>query len=169
MRFLRVGAAGNETPVALIPATDRAYDLTSLTDDIDDEFLRTWHEHADAIRSGILPTIDIRDMRIGAPIARPSAVYAIGLNYANHADETKMELPGEPIVFSKAPNSICGPTDDVTLPPGSTKGDWEVELGVVIGKPTYRLAAVTDAADAIAGFVAALRASMATRTRRAMA
>ncbi|MHB1615143.1 MAG: fumarylacetoacetate hydrolase family protein [Actinomycetes bacterium] len=91
---------------------------------------------------------------MGAPIARPHAIYAIGLNYADHAAEAAMELPTEPIVFSKAPNSLCGPTDDVTLPAGSLKGDWEVELGIVIGVATHGLASPDQAARCIAGYVA---------------
>lgn len=155
MRFLRVGTPGSEIPAAIVPGNRAAYDLSSLTHDIDGEFLQGWSAHEQTIMSGALPRIDISRERLGAPITRPHAIYAIGLNYQLHADETNLSLPTEPLVFSKTPNSICGPTDDIVLPPGSETGDWEVELGVVIGQPAYRLQSIEDSSAVIAGFVAA--------------
>lgn len=155
MRFLRVGSAGAEVPAAISPATTAVRDLSSITSDIDGDFLSDWRRHEELIGSDELPDLKIEGLRLGAPIARPQAIYAIGLNYRSHAAETELELPTEPLVFSKTPNSICGPYDDVTLPPGSLKGDWEVELGVVIGAPTYRLGSVAEAEAVIAGYVAA--------------
>ena len=155
MRFLRLGDPGRERPAALVPGTATAYDLSAITGDIDGEFLRTWQSKAAIITSGDLPRVDLGGTRIGPPIARPQAVYGVALNYAEHAAEARLDVPAEPVVFSKTPNSLCGPQDDVVFPPGSEKGDWEVELGVVIGAPAYLLPSVKDAAAVIAGYVAA--------------
>jgi 2,4-diketo-3-deoxy-L-fuconate hydrolase len=91
--------------------------------------------------------------RIGAPIARPHQILCIGLNYSDHAAETGQPVPSEPILFTKSPNTLIGPNDDVRIPRGSTKTDWEVELGIVIGKRTSYLDNLDQARDAIAGFV----------------
>src|SRR6185503_13596387 len=92
--------------------------------------------------------------RVGAPIARPHQIVCIGLNYTDHAAETGQAVPAEPIVFNKAPNTLVGPDDDVVIPRGSTKPDWEVELGVVIGRRCRYLADEAEAAESIAGYVA---------------
>jgi 2-keto-4-pentenoate hydratase/2-oxohepta-3-ene-1,7-dioic acid hydratase in catechol pathway len=91
--------------------------------------------------------------RVGAPIARPHQILCIGLNYSDHAAETGQPVPTEPIVFSKSPNTLVGPYDDVRIPRGSTKTDWEVELGVVIGPRTSYLDSVDEAREAIAGYL----------------
>jgi 2-keto-4-pentenoate hydratase/2-oxohepta-3-ene-1,7-dioic acid hydratase in catechol pathway len=93
------------------------------------------------------------DRRIGAPIARPHQILCIGLNYRDHAAETGQAVPDEPILFTKSPNTLVGPNDDIRIPRGSTKTDWEVELGIVIGRRTSYLDSVADAAAAIAGYV----------------
>jgi 2-keto-4-pentenoate hydratase/2-oxohepta-3-ene-1,7-dioic acid hydratase in catechol pathway len=95
----------------------------------------------------------IGDERIGAPIARPHQILCIGLNYSDHAAETGQKVPAEPILFTKSPNTLIGPYDDVRIPRGSTKTDWEVELGIVIGRRTSYLDSVDEARDAIAGWV----------------
>ena len=91
--------------------------------------------------------------RVGAPFARPHQILCIGLNYSDHAAETGQAVPTEPILFTKSPNTLVGPDDDVRIPRGSTKTDWEVELGVVIGRRTTYLDTVEQARDAIAGYV----------------
>lgn len=154
MRFLRVGAAGAEVPAALPAGASKPRDLSSITADIDGAFLASWTVHRELIESDELPELDVTGVRLGAPIARPHSIYAVGLNYRSHAAETKLELPSEPLVFTKAPNSISGPTDDIVLPPGSRTGDWEVELGVVIGSRAYQLNDEAAAAGVIAGYVA---------------
>lgn len=93
------------------------------------------------------------DRRIGAPFARPHQILCIGLNYSDHAAETGQAVPAEPIVFNKAPNTLVGPNDDLLIPRGSVKTDWEVELGVVIGRRCSYLADESEAAAAIAGYV----------------
>src|SRR5450631_1782802 len=91
--------------------------------------------------------------RVGAPSARPHQILCIGLNYSDHAAETGQAVPAEPILFTKAPNTLVGPYDDVRLPRGSTKVDWEVELGIVIGRRSSYLADAAAARDSIAGYV----------------
>jgi 2-keto-4-pentenoate hydratase/2-oxohepta-3-ene-1,7-dioic acid hydratase in catechol pathway len=90
--------------------------------------------------------------RVGAPIARPHQILCIGLNYSDHAAETGQAVPTEPILFTKSPNTLVGPNDDVRLPRGYSKADWEVELGIVIGTRTSYLDSPADAAAAIAGY-----------------
>jgi 2-keto-4-pentenoate hydratase/2-oxohepta-3-ene-1,7-dioic acid hydratase in catechol pathway len=91
--------------------------------------------------------------RIGAPIARPHQILCIGLNYRDHAAETGQAVPEEPILFTKSPNTLIGPNDDVRIPRGSTKPDWEVELGVVMARRTSYLDSIEEAREAIAGYV----------------
>jgi 2,4-diketo-3-deoxy-L-fuconate hydrolase len=154
MRFLRLGPRGHERPAVLAGGT--VLDLSSLTPDIDAAFLggdgidRARHALAD------LPELaDAGSMRTGAPIARPGAVYCIGMNYAAHAAESGAAPPSQPVVFMKAPNTVVGPDDAVPIPRGSTKTDWEVELGVVIGKRALYLNSPEQALEHIAGYVVA--------------
>ena len=93
------------------------------------------------------------DARIGAPVARPGKIVCIGLNYADHVAESNAEMPTEPVVFFKATNTLVGPNDDVHIPRGSTKTDWEVELAVVIGRTCRYLASEAEAMDAVAGYM----------------
>ncbi|WP_432970169.1 fumarylacetoacetate hydrolase family protein [Dactylosporangium sp. CA-233914] len=93
------------------------------------------------------------DQRIGAPLARPHQILCIGLNFSDHAAETGQAVPTEPILFTKSPNTLIGPNDDVRIPRGATKTDWEVELGIVIGKRTSCLDSPGQARDHIAGYV----------------
>jgi 2,4-diketo-3-deoxy-L-fuconate hydrolase len=157
MRLVRVGEPGRERPAVMIPGSeDKAFDLTGLVRDFDAEFFSTDGPArvAAAIDSGGLPYIGVDDVRVGAPIARPQAIYGIGLNYRDHAREVGMAAPLEPIIFNKAPNTLVGPHDDIILPPGSTYTDWEVELGVVVGRRASYLESPEAAAAHIAGFVA---------------
>jgi len=98
------------------------------------------------------PSVDINAERIGAPIVRPGHILAIGLNYADHAAEAGMDVPSEPILFTKAPSSYCGPNDTVIIPRTSVKTDWEVELGVVIGKEASYIADEAAAMEYVAGY-----------------
>ena len=98
------------------------------------------------------PTVDTDEERIGAPIARPGHILAIGLNYADHAAEANMDVPSEPVLFTKAPSSYCGPNDTVLIPRNSEKTDWEVELGVVIGKEASYVPDETAAMEHVAGY-----------------
>ena len=156
MKFARLGEFGNEIPVVL--DGDRHLDLRPLTSDVDGRFLAddpVGRTHA-AIAEGLLPELQgAADLRIGAPIARPSAVLCIGQNYAAHARESGAEPPVVPIVFLKTPNTVVGPDDTVTIPRGSEKTDWEVELGVVIGRRAAYLDSLEEVDTHIAGYVVA--------------
>jgi 2-keto-4-pentenoate hydratase/2-oxohepta-3-ene-1,7-dioic acid hydratase in catechol pathway len=146
VKYLRVGPAGAERPVA--STGGRFYDLSGVTDDITGAFLA-----AGGVASvDGLPEVDVSGRRLGAPIARPGAVLCIGQNYAAHARESGAEPPATPILFYKAPNTVVGPHDDVLIPRGSTKTDWEVELAVVIGRTARYLDSPGDAAAHIAGY-----------------
>lgn len=155
MKFARIGSFGEETPVA-ITGPDRFVDISGVTRDIDGHFLSSFvtaelEAHvANRIARGFEQRI--AGNRLGAPIARPHQIICIGLNYADHAAESGMTVPDEPIVFNKAPNTLVGPNDDILMPRASRKADWEVELGVVIGKSCRYLGDPRDAADAIAGY-----------------
>jgi 2,4-diketo-3-deoxy-L-fuconate hydrolase len=156
MKLMRIGAVGAEKPVVRV--SEESYvDLSDVVADFNEEFFGSGGP--DSIR----PIIDKRlesgvvtsfaGERIGAPITRPHQILCIGLNYSDHAAETGQPVPTEPILFTKSPNTLIGPNDDVRIPRGSTKTDWEVELGIVIGKRTSYLDNVEQARDAIAGFV----------------
>lgn len=156
MKFARLGPRGQEIPVVITP--DATLDLRPLTSDVHGLFLsedpvgRT----ATAIAADLLPRLpDAASLRVGAPIARPSAVLCIGMNYAAHAAESGSAPPDIPILFLKTPNTVAGPDDVVTIPRGSAKTDWEVELGVVIGRRASCLDSPAAAAAHIAGYVAA--------------
>ena len=154
MRLARLGPVGAERPVML--DGDRVLDLSAIGDDVDGRFLGGGGlERARlAWEAGDLPELaDAASLRVGAPIARPSAVVCIGMNYAAHAAESGSPAPEVPIVFQKAPNTVVGPNDPVTIPPGSKKTDWEVELGILIGRRAAYLSSREESLDHIAGFV----------------
>ncbi|HEY2642526.1 MAG TPA: fumarylacetoacetate hydrolase family protein [Galbitalea sp.] len=155
MKFARLGAVGKETPVVI--TADSVFDLSALTTDLDGGFFERGgiDEVRLAISAGTLPSFDASAIRIGSPIARPGAVICIGMNYAAHAAESGSEPPTVPIMFMKTPNTVVGPSDPVPIPRGSTKTDWEVELGVVIGKRALYLDSPAEAREHIAGFVIA--------------
>jgi 2-keto-4-pentenoate hydratase/2-oxohepta-3-ene-1,7-dioic acid hydratase in catechol pathway len=149
MKYMRVGPVGAERPVA--HADGRYFDLSGITGDIDGAFLAA----GGVTEVSGLPEIDITGLRIGAPIARPGVVLCVGLNYAAHAAESGAANPEFPVVFYKAPNTVVGPYDDVLVPRGSTKTDWEVELAVVIGRTARYLASPQEALAHIAGYAVA--------------
>lgn len=154
MKFARIGEAYREIPVVV--AEDHYLDLSALTDDIDGAFLsRSLESAAAAVRAGDLPRIERAGQRIGAPVARPSAVVCVGMNYAAHAAESGAEPPKDLVVFLKTPNTVAGPDDDLAIPPGSVKTDWEVELGVVIGRRASYLGSPAEALAHVAGYTLA--------------
>lgn len=147
MKFLRFGEAGAEKP-GMLDAEGRIRDLSGVVGDLSGEVLTRLGEFSP---EG-LPVVE-GDPRLGVPVTGIGKIICIGLNYSDHAEEAGMQPPPEPIVFMKATSALCGPTDPLRLPRGSVKTDWEVELGVVIGKP----AKYVDEADAlhhVAGYVA---------------
>ncbi len=151
---MRVGAPGAERPVVL-DDDDSAYSLSGLTRDIDGAFLAAGGLATvrDALARGDLPAGNIEGERIGAPIARPPAVVCIGMNYAAHAAESGAAPPERPVIFYKHPNTVVGPNDEVLVPRGAEKVDWEVELGVVIGKRVRYLSSPDEALAYVAGYV----------------
>lgn len=151
MRFARVGRPGAERPV-VVAADGTLLDLSPLTGDVDGAFL-TRVETVDATVLQPIPVGD--DVRFGAPITRPGKVVGIGLNYRDHAAEARVPLPTEPVVFLKAPTSVCGPTDDIRMLPRSVTTDYEVELGVVLGAPLKDEHDHDRALAAVAGYVLA--------------
>jgi 2-keto-4-pentenoate hydratase/2-oxohepta-3-ene-1,7-dioic acid hydratase in catechol pathway len=156
VKLLRVGSPGVEQPVALDTA-GRLVSLSGITDDITGEFLAgAGLERARAaVDGGDLPLLDLEGLRIGPPIARPGKIVCIGLNYRDHAAETHAAIPTEPVIFMKAPDTVVGPYDDVLIPRGSTKTDWEVELAVVIGRTARYLESDAEALACVAGYAVA--------------
>jgi 2,4-diketo-3-deoxy-L-fuconate hydrolase len=147
MRLIRWGEAGREKTGIII--NDTKYDTSAFGGDYDEaffendglarleEFVKANMGHLDQLPGGV---------RIGSPIARPSKIICIGLNYADHARETNAALPSEPIIFMKSTTALVGPNDNIIIPRNSVKTDWEVELAVVIG----RKASYVEEADALA-------------------
>lgn len=153
MKLLRVGPKGEERP-AVLAEDGRLLDLSSVATDIDGAFLAAGLERArTAIASGGLSELSADGQRIGAPVARPGKVVCIGLNYREHARETNAQIPTEPVVFLKTPYTVVGPNDMVLIPRGSTKTDYEAELGVVVGRTARYLDSATDGLARVAGYV----------------
>jgi 2,4-diketo-3-deoxy-L-fuconate hydrolase len=160
VKFARLGPAGHEQPAVIAEDANGAeqhFSLAPLTGDIDGGFLagggiaRT----RKALESGELPAISADGLRVGAPVARPGSVVCIGMNYAAHAAESGSAPPHIPVVFLKPANTVTGPFDAAPIPPFSAKYDWEVELGVVVGKEASYLSSVEDAAECIGGYLVA--------------
>lgn len=153
MKLIRFGERGMEKPGVL---TDQGHrkDCSALFADWNRDFfqhgglerLRAWNAKLDE-----LPEVPPA-ARWGAPVVRPGKVIGIGLNYSDHAAESGMPIPAEPIVFLKGTNTVCGPNDPVLIPRGSQKTDWEVELGVVIGRDARYLTSAAEARNFIAGY-----------------
>jgi len=153
MRLLRIGEPGAERPV--VERDDAWFDAGSVTDDVNGTFLADGglDRLRAALDAGQLPEVSRDGVRIGAPVARPGKIVCIGLNYRDHAAETGAAIPAEPVVFMKDPSTVVGPNDPVLVPRGSTKTDWEVELGVVIGARARYLESADAARDVIAGYL----------------
>lgn len=151
MKLLRYGPAGSERP-GLVDASGNTRDLSSVIADITPDVLSP--ESLAKLRSidaNSLPLVREGE-RIGVPVAGIRKFVAIGTNYADHAIEANLPIPTEPVVFTKAISCLNGPNDDVMLPEHIGRGDWEVELGIIMGR-TARCVSEHDAASYIAGFV----------------
>jgi 2-keto-4-pentenoate hydratase/2-oxohepta-3-ene-1,7-dioic acid hydratase in catechol pathway len=149
-----VGPAGQERPCVL-RADGTVVDVSGLVTDYDGAFLA--EGGPDRLRRELdgrsdLPVVDTDVERVGPCVARPPKVVCIGLNYRDHAEESGQSVPTEPVVFFKAPNAVVGPYDDVRIPRGSEKTDWEVELGIVIGGEARYLKNESAALSVIAGY-----------------
>jgi 2-keto-4-pentenoate hydratase/2-oxohepta-3-ene-1,7-dioic acid hydratase in catechol pathway len=152
VKLLRVGPPGAERPAAL-DGDGRLVDLSAVVDDITGDLLAG--DELDRVRAAVdrgdLPVLDAAGLRIGPPIT-PGKIVCIGLNYRDHAEETGATLPVEPVLFLKAADTVVGPYDDVLVPRGSVKTDWEVELAVVIGRQARYLDSDVDALACVGGY-----------------
>jgi 2-keto-4-pentenoate hydratase/2-oxohepta-3-ene-1,7-dioic acid hydratase in catechol pathway len=156
MKLLRVGPVDAERS-AVLAGSDYYYDVSALGD-FGEAFFSKYSESEIAAyvknleNQGVEP-LPLKGKRIGAPISRPHQIICIGLNYADHAAETGAEIPLEPIIFTKSPNTLIGPNDEVRIPRKSLKTDWEVELAVVIGKRCRYLTNEQEALEHIIGYM----------------
>ena len=154
MKLIRFGEVGKEKPGVQLENGTRL-DVSAFGRDYNEDFfgtdglvqLKDWL----AKNESSCPKVD-KSVRLGAPLVRPSKIVCVGLNYAKHAAESGMAVPKEPVLFFKATSAIVGPNDDVVIPKGSQKTDWEVELAVVIGKKASYVSEA-DALDHVAGYV----------------
>jgi len=154
MKLFRFGPVGGEKPGLIVDGVGR-FDVSAFGEDYGEAFFgsagpaRLARFYAQ--QPGQCPPV-AADVRVAAAVARPSKIVCVGLNYRDHALETGAQVPTEPVLFMKASSAVCGPYDDLRLPRGSLKSDWEVELGVVIGKTT-RYVEESAALEHVAGFV----------------
>ena len=154
MKLIRFGTEGKEKPGVLVEDEQRL-DVSAFGEDYTEDFfdtdginrLKEWLQ----ANQKSCPVVE-DSVRLGSPVCRPSKLVCVGLNYAKHAEESGMALPKEPVLFFKATTSIVGPFDNVIIPKGSTKTDWEVELAVVIGKKASYVSE-EEALDYVAGYV----------------
>ena len=154
MKLIKFGTQGSEKPGVLL-SNGTSIDVSACTPDFNEAFfessglhrLSSWLETHAATAPVVAP-----GTRLGSPIARPSKIICIGLNYSDHAKESGMAVPAEPIIFFKSTTALTGPNDDLVIPAGSEKTDWEVELAVVIGK-TARSVSESNAMAHVAGYV----------------
>ncbi|MCX7287100.1 MAG: fumarylacetoacetate hydrolase family protein [Rhodobacterales bacterium] len=148
MKLLRFGPRGQEKP-GLLDADGQIRDLSGVIGDLAGDVL-TNLDRLKSIDPATLPKVE-GTPRLGACVAGTGKFICIGLNYADHAAESGMQVPPEPVIFMKATSAICGPTDPILIPRGSQKTDWEVELGVVIGRPG-KYVSEADALSHVAGY-----------------
>ncbi|MBC7463797.1 MAG: fumarylacetoacetate hydrolase family protein [Actinobacteria bacterium] len=151
MKLARIGEIGAEKPAVI--EGDQAILVDSLISDWDRETLSNGAlaKVAKADLSAF-PRIALAGVRIGSPINKPTKVICVGLNYLKHIEESKATTPLEPVIFMKAPDSVVGPNDDIVIPPGSIKTDYEVELAIVIGKRALYLSSPDESEDYVLGY-----------------
>ena len=151
MKLIRFGEAGQEKPGVII--NDKRYDVSEIVSDFNESFFE--NNGLETLKAAletnpVLPEVDA-SIRLGSPVARPSKIICIGLNYVDHCRETGAPIPTEPIIFFKSTTSLCGPDDDLIIPKNSTKTDWEIELAFVVGKKASYVEEA-DALDYVAGY-----------------
>ena len=151
MKLIRFGDAAKQKTGVIID--EKPYDTSAFGEDYNEQFFETdgLNRLADFVKSSNLLKVG-DDVRLGSPLARPSKIVCIGLNYIDHARETNATPPTEPVIFMKSTTAIVGPNDDIMIPKDSVKTDWEVELAVVIGKKASYVGE-TEAMDYVAGYV----------------
>jgi 2-keto-4-pentenoate hydratase/2-oxohepta-3-ene-1,7-dioic acid hydratase in catechol pathway len=152
MKIARFGAFGSERPAVMISDSKAIYVDSLIKDWNRDELEAGALAKVQAADLSKLEHFDVADLRVGSPVARPTKLICIGLNYARHAAESGMTPPPEPVVFMKAPDCLVGPNDDIVIPPNSTATDYEVELAIVIGKRALYLKSESEARDYILGY-----------------
>jgi 2-keto-4-pentenoate hydratase/2-oxohepta-3-ene-1,7-dioic acid hydratase in catechol pathway len=150
MKFLRLGPVGSEVP-CVFDDEGRARDVSATVDDFTPETIPTLRKVLTDVDLSTLPVVEQNGARIAAPMTQPRDVYCIGLNYSDHAAEAGMDIPAEPILFNKSAATFCAPGAPILYSPKMTKLDWEVELGIVIGKRALNIAKA-EALDHILGF-----------------
>ena len=151
MKIARIGALGSEKPVVV--DGDQAIDVSSLVSDWNrTELENGGYEKVAKADLSKLSRTPLAGLRYGSPVARPTKVICVGLNYIAHIAETGADTPKEPVIFMKAPDSVIGPNDDIVIPPNSTATDYEVELAIVIGKRALYLDSPKDSASHILGY-----------------
>ncbi|MEM8489741.1 MAG: fumarylacetoacetate hydrolase family protein [Pseudomonadota bacterium] len=150
MKFCRIGDAGKEVP-CLLDQDSQYRDLSSLVPDISAGTLPGLQHAVARLDLSSLPIVDFEGQRLGAPLAGPKNIYCIGLNYSDHAAEAGMDIPDEPILFNKSASTFCAPNEPLLYSPRMSKLDWEVELGIVIGRPALNISR-QDAQDYIFGY-----------------
>lgn len=152
MKLIRFGDQGKEKPGIIV--NDRFYDASSFGEDYNERFFE--QDGLNRLRDFVVTNKDSlpelsKDIRLGSPVARPSKIICIGLNYADHAKETNATPPAEPVIFLKSTTALCGPNDEIIIPKNATKTDWEVELALVISKKASYVEE-SEAMDYIAGY-----------------
>ena len=152
MRIARFGKFGSERPAVMISDSQAVYVDHLIKDWNRDELEAGAYAKVKSADLTSLTPVDIAGLRIGSPVARPTKLICIGLNYAKHAAESGMTPPPEPVVFMKAPDCLIGPNDEIAIPPNSTATDYEVELAIVIGKRALYLKSEAEARDYILGY-----------------
>ena len=152
MKIARFGQLGSERPAVMVNQTQAVYVDHLIKDWNRDELVAGALEKVKAADISSLAPFDIAGLRVGSPVARPTKLICIGLNYARHAAESGMTAPPEPVVFMKAPDCLIGPNDEIAVPPNSTATDYEVELSIVIGKRALYLKSESEARSHILGY-----------------
>jgi 2-keto-4-pentenoate hydratase/2-oxohepta-3-ene-1,7-dioic acid hydratase in catechol pathway len=152
MRIARFGKFGSERPAVMINDSQAVYVDHLIKDWNRDELEAGAYAKVKAADLSSQTPFDIAGIRVGSPVARPTKLICIGLNYAKHAAESGMTPPPEPVVFMKAPDCLIGPNDEIAIPPNSTATDYEVELAIVIGKRALYLKSEAEARDYILGY-----------------
>ncbi len=150
MKLVRVGVAGREIP-CIVDAKGVARDASSVVADFGPDTIEALPSLLAGLDQSALPAVETNGARIGTPMTQPRNIYCIGLNYSDHAAEAGLPIPSEPILFNKASGTFCAPNDPILYSPKMTKLDWEVELGIVIGKPALNISK-DDALDHILGY-----------------
>lgn len=151
MKLIRFGEAGKEKPGVLIG--EKRFDVSAIVADYNEAFFEDngLEKLEAALKDNpVLPEVDA-SVRLGSPVARPSKIICIGLNYVDHCKETGAPIPEEPIIFFKSTTALCGPNDDLIIPKNSNKTDWEIELVFIVGKKASYVEEA-DAMDYVAGY-----------------